>query len=147
MARFPFAAAILSGVLLASTPPRAAESLHQEADSDARPENSFTLEEAIWSLQMYWPDGGERKPVSSRDARLRFIEGKISGSGGCNRDWLAFGPIAATGKTCLEPDGVMEQEATILRALETVAKYKIEGGDLTLLNGDDKPAAKFRAAE
>jgi heat shock protein HslJ len=88
---------------------------------------------------------------------LRLGEhGSLEGDGGCNRfrggytlnrDWRAIGPIANTRKACPEPDGIMEQEVTYLQALETVAKYRIEGEELTLLNGDGKVAASFRAVD
>jgi len=83
-------------------------------------------------------------------------DGSLQGDSGCNRfhggytlnrDWLAFGPIAGTRKACAEPPRLMEMEGAFLRALATVATYKIEGGELTLINGDGKPAAKFRVAE
>jgi heat shock protein HslJ len=111
-----------------------------------------------WRLTRY--NNGKQalvSPLRGTEPDLMLGEdGSLQGAGGCNRfrggytlnrDWLAFGPIASTRMACPEPDGVMEQESAYLRALETVAKYRIEGGELTLLNGDDKPACKFRATE
>jgi heat shock protein HslJ len=111
-----------------------------------------------WRLTSY--NNGKQglaSPLAGTRPTLTMSEdGMVQGDGGCNRfrggytlnrDWLAFGPIAGTRKMCAKPDGIMEQEAAYLRALGTVAKYRIEGGELTLLNGDGKPAAKFKAAE
>ncbi len=96
-------------------------------------------------------------PLRGTEPRLRFGEdGSLEGNSGCNgfrggytlnRDWLAFGPIAGTRKACSEPGWAMEQEAAILKALQSVANYRIEGGKLTLTDGDGKPAANFRATE
>jgi heat shock protein HslJ len=68
-------------------------------------------------------------------------EGRVSGSGGCNRysaaytaigQKLTFGPAAATRMMCAGPEGVMEQEQQFLRALETVATARFEGDRLEL---------------
>lgn len=111
-----------------------------------------------WRLTRY--NNGKQaliSPLRGTHPNLTLGEdGSLQGDSGCNRfrggytlnrDWLAFGPIAGTRKACEEPKGVMKQEGAFLQALATVATYKIEGGELTLINGDDKPAAKFRAAE
>jgi heat shock protein HslJ len=68
-------------------------------------------------------------------------EGRATGSAGCNRYTAAYsqdgekvtvGPAAATRRMCARPDGVMEQEALFLKALETVAAARIEGDALEL---------------
>lgn len=111
-----------------------------------------------WRLTRY--NNGKQalvSPLRGSEPNLVLTEdGSLQGNSGCNRfrggytlnrDWLAFGPIAGTRKACPLPAGIMEQESAYLRALESVATYRIEGGELTLLNGDGKPAAKFRAGK
>lgn len=67
--------------------------------------------------------------------------GRLSGSGGCNRftgsyradgKSLSIGPLAATRKACAQPEGVMQQEAAYLRALESAATAQREGDRLEL---------------
>ena len=119
---------------------------------------ALSLTGTEWRLTSY--NNGKQglaSPLRGTQPTLTLAEGGVvQGDSGCNRfrggytlnrDWLAFGPIAGTRKACGKPDGVMEQERTFLQALGTVAKYKIEGRELMLINGDGKPAAKFRAAE
>jgi heat shock protein HslJ len=73
-------------------------------------------------------------------------DGVLSGSAGCNRytatyaaqeQSLTIGPVAATRMMCADPAGVMEQEAHFLKALESVATYRIDGDRLELRTADD----------
>jgi len=155
-------AAILIAVLLSPPLFAAAESEPDGADSNpvlvyARLK-PLSLTGTDWRLTRY--DNGKQALVAPLRGTAPDLmlgdDGSLQGTSGCNRfrggytlnrDWLAFGPIASTRKVCPEPPGAMEQESAYLRALESVAKYRIEGGELTLLNGDGRPAAKFRAAE
>ena len=68
-------------------------------------------------------------------------DGRVAGSAGCNRftgsysqdgENLSFGPAAATRRMCAGPEGIMEQEAQFLKALETVATSRFEGDSLEL---------------
>jgi heat shock protein HslJ len=68
---------------------------------------------------------------------------KVSGSGGCNTyqgaytvdgDSLTFGPLATTMMACSEPEGIMEVEAVVMGLLQSAAGYKIDGGQLHILN-------------
>ena len=70
-------------------------------------------------------------------------DGVVSGSGGCNDyqgtytvdgESLTFGPLAATLMACSDPEGVMEQEAAFMAQLQSAAGYKIDGGQLHILN-------------
>jgi heat shock protein HslJ len=87
-----------------------------------------------------------RQAVVSVDAgatlTLQFsADGSVGGSGGCNRytgtyttssGGLRFGPLGATRRACVEPEGVMEQEAAFLRALGTASRARIDGDRLEL---------------
>ena len=68
-------------------------------------------------------------------------EGRVAGSAGCNRftasysqdgEKVTLGGAAATRMMCAGPEGVMEQEARFLKALETVATGRFEGDSLEL---------------
>jgi heat shock protein HslJ len=68
-------------------------------------------------------------------------DGTVSGSAGCNSysasytltgDTLKVGPAAATRKLCDSPDGVMDQEAAFLKALEASVSVESDSHGMTL---------------
>ena len=83
-------------------------------------------------------------------------DGRVTGSGGCNRffgpyaldgDALSIGPLATTRKACLAPEGVGEQEAAFLAALERVAIWSIRESRLQLRAADGALQVDFRPGE
>lgn len=79
-------------------------------------------------------------------------DGALSGNSGCNTfngpykvegDQITIGLLASTMMMCSDPEGVMEQEAQYLAALQSAAKYQIEGNVLQLRTKDDALAAMF----
>jgi heat shock protein HslJ len=81
-------------------------------------------------------------------------ERRVSGSAGCNSfvgtytaagSVLTIGPLASTRKACLQPEGIMEQEAAFLRALETVATARREGERLELRTASGALAATLKS--
>lgn len=83
-------------------------------------------------------------------------DGTLSGSAGCNNftgsykqenDTIAIGPLASTMKMCADPAGVMEQEAQLLKALESAATIQLDGDMLTLRTKDDAMAVVLRRAQ
>lgn len=85
---------------------------------------------------------------------LRFDEdGTLSGNGGCNALSAGFiaqdgkitvGPVTSTKMACTEPDGVMDQEAEIIGALESAATYVLEGDRLTLRTAHQEIAMELQ---
>lgn len=83
-------------------------------------------------------------------------DGTINGSAGCNNFMgsytsdgvgaIQIGPLATTRKMCPVPEGIMEQEAQYLAALESAATYRIDGDRLELRTADDAMAANFQRA-
>lgn len=82
-------------------------------------------------------------------------DGVVSGTAGCNSysgsytvdgDQISFGPAAMTAMMCVEPEGVMEQEAAFAAALESAATYAIQGDQLELRTADGALAVSFVAA-
>ena len=78
-------------------------------------------------------------------------DSKVSGSGGCNRmfgsyelsgDAIIFSGVASTKMAC--QDG-MDIESAFLPSLQRVAKYRIIGQQLELLDGAGAVVAKFDA--
>lgn len=81
--------------------------------------------------------------IAGADAELVFEDGRVSGTGGCNRitggytadgDALSFSAIATTKMLCEAT--VMDQEAAIIAALEATASSSIEGTTLSLSDAD-----------
>ena len=77
-------------------------------------------------------------------------DGTLSGKAGCNTysggykvngNQITIGPLASTMMACSDPEGVMEQEAQYLAALQSAATYQIEGNVLELRTKDDALAA------
>lgn len=72
-------------------------------------------------------------------------DGELTGSAGCNtyessftaeRGTIEIGSPVATKKACAEPAGIMAQEAAFLDALQTAARYRVDGRKLTLERAD-----------
>jgi heat shock protein HslJ len=79
-------------------------------------------------------------------------DGSLTGSAGCNTYMTSYTtdghaitiqPAASTRKMCVEPQGVMEQEAAYLVALTTAATYSIQGDQLELRTADGALVASF----
>jgi len=78
--------------------------------------------------------------IADSQAQLTFnIENKLSGSASCNiifanytieGDAISIGPIAATQKMCLPAS--MNQEQTLLQALNKVTRFKLSNGELSM---------------
>lgn len=81
-------------------------------------------------------------------------EGKVTGSGGCNRyfaeaevkgDKITIGKAGATMMAC--PEALMDQERKFLAALEAAATYRIDGdGKLFLVDANGADIVRFSAA-
>lgn len=93
-----------------------------------------------WTLMQF--DEGSPAPAE-RAITAVFEDGKISGSGGCNRytatltvsspGTLKVGPIAATKKACMGAAGANEQR--YFSGLEKAEGYALEDGRLVLSPG------------
>jgi heat shock protein HslJ len=82
-------------------------------------------------------------------------DGNLTGTAGCNQYRTGFNvdgnnitiePAATTRMLCSEPEGIMDQEAEFLRALESAATYKIDRQQLWLRDKNDSIAAIFENA-
>jgi len=110
----------------------------------------------VWQLQGY--NNGKQAIVSARNGTEITLEfrddGTLGGSDGCNRymsgytlegETLTIGPVATTRMACKGPQGAAEQARAYAAALGTVRGYRIEGGELTLLDGEGKAAIRLHA--
>lgn len=122
------------------------------AEADGTVRITFTaqdtaLEGTDWRVTAY--NNGRQAVVSvllETELTVSFGDGMVSGSAGCNRYRASFesdenrrvavGPALSTRRICSSPEGVMEQEAAFLRALEWAAVIRREGDRLELRTGD-----------
>lgn len=116
---------------------------------------SLSLTGPVWHLLAY--NNGKQAIVSALAGPQLTLElrddGTLGGFDGCNRYMSGFtledgrltiGPIATTRMACRGPQGVAEQAAAFAAALGTVTGFRVEGDELTLINGEGTPAARFR---
>lgn len=82
---------------------------------------------------------------------IAFADGRISGTAGCNRlmgsftqsaDNLAFGSVASTRMAC--PPAQMEQERSLIAALEQVRRWDFSTDGRLLLRGDAGELVRLR---
>lgn len=121
-------------------------------DKAALTMDKAALEGATWRLtQVVHADGQLHAVPDSVEATATFAEGAVSGSGGCNRytagytvdgGKLTIGSAAATMMACPEPQTAVEQP--FLAALAVVTTYRIEDGQLSLLDAGGQKIATFK---
>ena len=91
-------------------------------------------------------------PLEGTTLTARFGSSQVSGQGGCN-DFsggysvsgsnISIGALAGGMMTCTEPDGIMDQEAAYMAALQSATSFQFDGNRLTLRRGDGSTAALF----
>jgi heat shock protein HslJ len=83
---------------------------------------------------------------------LFFAEGRIAGSGGCNRlmascsfvgKKVRIGPVASTLMYCGDPPQLMDQEADYFKCLSSADSYAVEGKTLLMYDEGGRPLLKF----
>ena len=88
-----------------------------------------------WTLESY---GGKSLLDKSR-MTATFESGEISGSASCNHyfgsyqakgNQITINGLGWTEMACMDPEGIMEQESTIMSMLSKAVNYSIEGGKL-----------------
>jgi heat shock protein HslJ len=105
-------------------------------------------------------DGGEAATAPSFEGvpwalptgpSATFADGTVSGSAGCNQytasytvdgDELEIGTVASTNMACPPPADRVERE--FLAALDRVASWQVDGGELVLADADGKELLRFR---
>lgn len=83
-------------------------------------------------------------------------DGRLSGNASCNQynttyetdgEKISIGPVAVTMMFCSEPEGIMDQEAQYLAALETAETYKIQGLNMEMRTADGALVASFKRTD
>ena len=111
-----------------------------EAASTALPDTSWNV------VAMLDNNQGFASVIVGTDVTMNFgADRSVSGSTGCNEysgtyevdgDAIEIGTVAVTERTCLEPEGAMDQEAIFLGHLPNVATFTIVDDELTLFDTD-----------
>ena len=127
--------------------------LSAQAQCAAPPTGAATLENTYWKLSAL--RGQAVAPPAERQREAHLIlqpaQRRVVGSGGCNRlsgsytldgERLAFSRTAGTMMACR--DG-MEQERALLDTLAQVARWRIDGQRLVLLDERGAPLLQFDA--
>jgi heat shock protein HslJ len=119
---------------------------------------STELSGTSWSVVSYNNgSGGVVSVLAGTDLTADFgSAGQLSGNAGCNTynasyttdgGAITIGAPASTRMFCAEPEGVMDQEAQYLAALETAARYSVNGPRLELRTADGALAVSLQAAQ
>jgi polar amino acid transport system substrate-binding protein len=105
-----------------------------------------------WQAQSYYSPaeaGGMASPLGGVQLTAEFTDGTVAGSSGCNTysasytvdgDSLSIGEAAATLMFC---EGLMDQEAAFLAALQSASSYKLESEQLQVLDDQDQVVVDF----
>jgi heat shock protein HslJ len=121
--------------------------LNLEHRAIAGPADDSTLEGTAWILKSL----GGHTPVAGTTATLRFESGRVQGTDGCNRysapvatqgAHISIGPRAATTNMACPPD-IMKQADRFMAALSSAARYRLSGGQLSLLSAHGAALATF----
>jgi heat shock protein HslJ len=110
--------------------------------------------EGRWDLKSYGPVGSERTIAAENPITLVFeADGKISGSGGCNRYFGGWGflegstdtvRIWRTGSTRMAcPEPIMVQEHRFLEELSRASRYQVEAAELRLYYDEGRAVLRF----
>lgn len=102
-----------------------------------------SLAGTAWEVTAY--DNGKQAVVSVLGGKRITADfgkdGRVTGTAGCNRYFASYevadatitiGVPGSTRRMCAEPKGIMEQEALYLAALESAARFRVEGDKLEL---------------
>jgi len=110
-----------------------------------------------WLLNAYLNQAGELvAPLAGTFTSANFASGEVNGNAGCNNYFggyevdgtsIHIGPLASTEMFCGNPTGVMDQETAFLNAMNSTAEYKIEAGQLQLMDASGETLLVFEVAE
>ncbi len=146
------AVALLTGCVPASGTGQAANAptLPPRAEDSTR--SLAQLENTYWKLLSL---RGQAVAVSAQQREPHFVlhseAGRVAGFGGCNRlggsyrlqgQALTFGPLVSTEMACAQG---MQQEQQFLQALGRVARWRIAGEQLELLDAQGAAVARFES--
>lgn len=109
---------------------------------------------SAWSLYQFGSPQDLSLAFGEQVPTISFqTNGHVSGSTGCNRftgdfstdDFrIQFDSIAVSKKMCSGQSGLLEQEQTILKTIETAGRYQIDDGKLSIFSSGDEQILIFK---
>ncbi len=119
-----------------------------------QPAPSQPVLEGRWDLKSYGPVGSEKAVPADPPIFIVFeSEGKISGSGGCNRYFGGWGYLEGamdtlriwrTGSTRMAcPEPIMTLEYHFLEELSRASRYQVEAAELRLYYDEGRSVLRF----
>ncbi|HSR31538.1 MAG TPA: META domain-containing protein, partial [Anaerolineae bacterium] len=105
-----------------------------------------------WQVRSYYSAaevGGMASPLGDTQLTAEFVDGVVAGSSGCNSysagytvdgDSLSIGETASTMMFC---EGLMDQESAFLAAMQSASSFKLETGQLHILNEQGQVVVDF----
>ncbi len=107
-----------------------------------------------WLLVRYRDSKGRLSITGSEDRPFLIFmpDGKITGSGGCNRFFSSFeeagpsikiGLIGATRMFCHDPPWLMDMEGDFFSCLERGSTFKVDDNALTIYDSEGKQLLHF----
>ncbi|MFN2189433.1 MAG: META domain-containing protein, partial [Candidatus Promineifilaceae bacterium] len=102
----------------------------------------FELAGTSWTVNSYNNGrGGVTTLIIDTEIPVMFDVDTVSGNAGCNDfsggyevngENIAVGPLASTQKWCDQPEGIMDQEAEFLAALEGAVRFEVQGNRMDM---------------
>ncbi len=98
---------------------------------------SDQLAGTTWKLISY----ANNKPLAGKDMTASFDAREIRGSASCNSyfgtyrlkgDQISISGLGWTEMACMDPEGIMEQEQTIMKMLSESSSYSVQGDRLQI---------------
>ncbi len=142
--------------IAAPTEQPAAETVEGATDLEKTDEMSENgLQGVRWVLVSYLNAAGETvEALADREATAEFgADGRVAGNGSCNNYFAGYTvdganlTISQAGSTMMActDEGVMEQEAAFLAALQAAATFTNDGETLQIANAEGATVLTFRA--
>ena len=113
-----------------------------------------SLDATSWGMASYRDAQGNLTDIlPDTIVTADFQADQVSGNVTCNNysgtylstgNKIKIGPLATTMRMCVGPDGIMEQEADFLSAMEAAAQYEIKGDTLEMLDNQGATILIFK---
>ena len=117
-------------------------------------DDALGLDGTLWRLESYLNADGETvQALADVDVTATFDGGRLSGSAGCNQygatytrrgNKLTLELLEVTLMLC-QSEPIMAQEGAYVEALSRVARYRVTGDELDLLDEDGAVVASYVA--
>jgi heat shock protein HslJ len=115
-----------------------------------------SLDATSWGMTSYRDAQGNLvdilpDTIVTADFQADQVSGNVtcnnySGAYQTNGNKITIGPLATTLRECLGPEGIMEQEAAFLSAMEAAAQYEIKGDTLEMMDEQGATILTFKKA-